>query len=226
MKAKIIFSGLVGLALILGSCGSSNSVVSSGLIQKRKYNKGFFLKSNGQFKTAKVNSAEEKNVVAFQEPVQETKAALAHVVPAQESMKVPVSRQALETEVVAINPSKRHISEEKPATQTNKINLAENANSQREVRKSLRSEIKTMRKAESGSSSADMDGFTILLVILAIIIPPLAVILFEGATNRFWIDLILALLGWGLLAWLLPGIFWLGGLAAIIYALLIVLSVI
>ena len=62
MKAKIIFSGLVGMALILGSCGSSNSVVSNGLIQKRKYNKGFFLKSNGQFKTAKANTKEENTI--------------------------------------------------------------------------------------------------------------------------------------------------------------------
>lgn len=213
------------MALILGSCGSSNSVVSNGLIQKRKYNKGFFLKSNSQFKTAKVNSTQEKDVVAFQEPVQEKRVAMAHVSPVQELKKAPVSRQALERDLV-FNSSTGNISKEKPGTETNKINLVENSNSQREVRKSLRSEIKTMRKAESGSGAANMDGFTILLVILAIIIPPLAVILFEGATNRFWIDLILALLGWGLLAWLLPGIFWLGGLAAIIYALLIVLSVI
>ncbi len=51
---------------------------------------------------------------------------------------------------------------------------------------------------------------TVLLVILAIILPPLAVYLHEGTiNNKFWIDLILTLL------FFLPGI---------IYALVVVLS--
>ncbi|MEP6513213.1 MAG: YqaE/Pmp3 family membrane protein [Parafilimonas sp.] len=51
---------------------------------------------------------------------------------------------------------------------------------------------------------------TVLLVILAIILPPLAVYLHEGTiNNKFWIDLILTLL------FFLPGI---------IYALIVVLS--
>ena len=51
---------------------------------------------------------------------------------------------------------------------------------------------------------------TLLLVILAILLPPLAVYLHEGViNNKFWIDLILTLLFW------LPGL---------IYALIVVLS--
>ena len=37
-----------------------------------------------------------------------------------------------------------------------------------------------------------------ILVILAIIIPPVAVLVYEGATGRFWLDLIFALVGIGL----------------------------
>ena len=51
---------------------------------------------------------------------------------------------------------------------------------------------------------------TLLLVILAILLPPLAVYLHEGAINtRFWISLLLTLLFW------LPGV---------IYALIIILG--
>ncbi len=75
------------------------------------------------------------------------------------------------------------------------------------------------------STSSDIP--LIILVILAIIIPPLAVALFEGITTRFWIDLVLALVGWSV-GWALVGLGLaaLCGLAAVIYAVLIVLSVI
>jgi uncharacterized membrane protein YqaE (UPF0057 family) len=75
------------------------------------------------------------------------------------------------------------------------------------------------------STSSDIP--LIILVILAIIIPPLAVALFEGITTRFWIDLVLALVGWGV-GWALLGLGLaaLCGLVAVIYAVLIVLSVI
>ena len=50
--------------------------------------------------------------------------------------------------------------------------------------------------------------------------------IYEQASKRFWIDLILAILGFGVGFWLLGGLGWLCGLAAVIYALLIVLEVI
>ena len=37
-------------------------------------------------------------------------------------------------------------------------------------------------------------------LILAVLLPPLAVFLAEGASQRFWIDCVLTLLGW------LPGV--------------------
>lgn len=215
------------MALILGSCGSSNSVVSNGLIQKRKYNKGFFLKSNGQFKTAKAETNEDSKVVAFEEVADRKETAHSVVTPVKAQVK-SVAAQTRVTEVAQSSlASNENVATAKNSAKVNSIDVMQNATTQREVRKSLRSEVKTLREKQASSRSLAMDGFTVLLVILAIIIPPLAVILFEGATNRFWIDLILALLGWGLAYWLLgPTIAFVGGLAAIIYALLIVLSVI
>lgn len=68
----------------------------------------------------------------------------------------------------------------------------------------------------------DVDTNTLLLVILAILLPPLAVYLHEQETNtKFWVTLLLFLLG-------LAGAFlfsWLLIFAAVVYALLVVLDV-
>ena len=64
-------------------------------------------------------------------------------------------------------------------------------------------------KAEKKTGSEPSTN-TLLLVILAILLPPLAVYLHEGViNNKFWLDLILTLLFW------LPGL---------VYALIVVLS--
>ncbi|HWC54712.1 MAG TPA: YqaE/Pmp3 family membrane protein [Chitinophagaceae bacterium] len=64
-------------------------------------------------------------------------------------------------------------------------------------------------KAEKKNGNSGSDN-TVLLAILAILLPPLAVYLYEGEiNNRFWIDLLLTLLFW------LPGV---------IYALIIILG--
>lgn len=70
--------------------------------------------------------------------------------------------------------------------------------------KQLMKEYKTQKAAgEAGTN-------TILLAILAILLPPLAVYLHENAFNtKFWISLLLTILGW------LPGV---------IYALIVILG--
>lgn len=69
----------------------------------------------------------------------------------------------------------------------------------RAARKDMtRAERKSMRKQlrEAMRSSFAADTNTILLVILAILIPPLAMFLYEGTINtRFWLSLLLTLLG-------------------------------
>jgi uncharacterized membrane protein YqaE (UPF0057 family) len=74
----------------------------------------------------------------------------------------------------------------------------------KQVKKSIR-DFKAAKKA-----GAEPSTNTLLLVILAILLPPLAVYLHEGTLNsRFWLSLILTLLFW------LPGV---------IYALIVVLG--
>jgi uncharacterized membrane protein YqaE (UPF0057 family) len=72
--------------------------------------------------------------------------------------------------------------------------------------KELRKEVKNLKEAKR--AGAEPETNTILLAILAILLPPLAVYLHQGEINtKFWISLILTLLLW------LPGI---------IYALLVI----
>lgn len=78
----------------------------------------------------------------------------------------------------------------------------------RERLKDVKKELKEYRKLKK--SGAEPSTNTLLLVILAIILPPLAVYLHQGEINsKFWISLLLTLLFW------IPGV---------IYALLVVLG--
>lgn len=77
-------------------------------------------------------------------------------------------------------------------------------------------EVKKEQDVESGL-------IIVLLVILALIIPPLAVLLYEGATNRFLLNLILCLLYLLVFYNPLAGLL---GLIAVIHAILIVLGII
>ena len=77
----------------------------------------------------------------------------------------------------------------------------------RQLRRDQRKQAKQLMK-EYKNGEADVEEGSLLLIILAILLPPLAVFLYEGAINtKFWISLVLTLL------FFLPGI---------IYALLVI----
>lgn len=74
--------------------------------------------------------------------------------------------------------------------------------------KQARSEYKAFKAARKAGKDADTN--TVLLAILAILLPPLAVFLYEGEiNNRFWISLLLTIIFW------VPGV---------IYALILILG--
>jgi uncharacterized membrane protein YqaE (UPF0057 family) len=85
--------------------------------------------------------------------------------------------------------------------------------------KSLKKELFAQIKAKKEGRESDMN--TVLLVILAVLLPPLAVYLHQGEINtKFWITLILWLLGFLAFTW----VAWLPLLASIIYALFVILG--
>ena len=67
--------------------------------------------------------------------------------------------------------------------------------------------MKTLRQEQAGPNAPAVIG-TLLLVILAIILPPLAVFLKRGLSGAFWLNILLTLLFW------IPGV---------VHALIIVL---
>ena len=80
----------------------------------------------------------------------------------------------------------------------------------RNERSKLRLSLRKLRDAKKQESSAPADGLsTLILVIIAILLPPLAVLLYDGLTTRFLISILL---------WLL---FYIPGL---IYALIVILE--
>ena len=209
MKTKIIFSGLVGLALILGSCGSSNNVVSNRLIQKRKYKKGFFFKSNKDLRVVRENAKEKNSVVVNGENIEIYDGLSANISPAQDlntSLALGKERQATK-DLIPLRIE--DVSIQRNSKETNSPQFISNTKTKNEVRTSSREKIEQRRKIDSNSTSAD--DRLILLVILAILIPPLAVFLARGIGTEFWISLILTLLFY------FPGM---------IYSLLVVLDVI
>jgi uncharacterized membrane protein YqaE (UPF0057 family) len=99
-----------------------------------------------------------------------------------------------------------------PAPATVKAAVSEFNNLSKKEKKERVKEVKKAVKQYKADKRAGKvaDTNTLLLVILAILLPPLAVYLHEGAiNNRFWISLLLTLLFW------IPGV---------IYALIVVLG--
>ncbi len=83
-------------------------------------------------------------------------------------------------------PSKQEIKDAKKAAKKEWKSLS------KDERKSRKTEVKAAIKQ---AKEADGNTNLLLLVILAILIPPVAMLLYEGGiTNRFWISLLLTIL--------------------------------
>ena len=231
MKTIKKLSLLAMVGLILGACSTSNNVMNNHLITKRKYTKGFHFNTKKHFKSEKTDKTEELAFNASEEGVNDMQMRRSNDLAFNETANTELHGSNLNQVQVAENAEVKTATTQNAGTKSDKItrsnasglNIVSWSNNTREKV----SEIKQVQKQKQASKkAADDTVMLVLLVILAFIIPPLAVFIYEGATNRFWIDLILAILGFGVGFWLLGGIGWLAGLAAVIYALLIVLAVI
>ena len=232
MKLKSTIFGLIASSLLV-SCSTGNEVVSNGKIQKRKYNDGYYVASGNNFKKDATNPQAKNEAITYN-----TNEEIARVYEtAEPAMYTPETASLNET-----NEAPVVLAENTDAVESTTTVTTEEQSTRNEIARPLnvkKSEQKvtfkpgrvTAKKAvelvTENAAAAESGLMLVLLVILAIIIPPLAVFIFEGATGRFWIDLILAIVGFGVGWWLLGGgLAYLCALAAVIYALLIVLSVI
>ena len=97
-------------------------------------------------------------------------------------------------------------STESASIEAGKTAEAEWNNLSAKEKRTKRKEVKQAVKAAMANAAAVE---TLLLVILAILLPPLAMAIYDGITKRFWISLILTILGY------LPGL---------IYTLVVILG--
>lgn len=209
------------LSAVLFSCSTSNEVVSNGLFQKRKYNKGWYANKSAKVKDSKGDNTKE---ILVEEIAQQNE--ITNDVVAKQEVKT-ISREFVaksdytrknET-VLASNENSKEV------IKTNSVIIAkqENAIAIEELKRIVEAKPVEIREVLSKKGSGSSGLGLLVLVLLAIFIPPVAVLLVDGLSSRFWIDLILALLGIGAFG-LLGALGGIAYLAAIIYALIIVLE--
>lgn len=220
MKKIIGLNLVVITTLILGSCGSSNNVVSNKLISKRKYNKGFFVNKKAVASTTSKNEIEDKaNTERVAEPVTATldlrevnNPVNANVVRySADVASAELSTTDTYSDQVANIREDREVSR---GTEVGSSELlsAEEIDTELEEKTLNRIERNKKREQEKNSSGSSEDAMFILAVILAILIPPLGVLVY---TNIDWMKVLIALV--------LTLLFFLPGM---IYALLVVFDVI
>lgn len=223
MKQLRAYLAFLLVGVLVASCSASRDTVGGGLIQKRKYTKGFYLNrhSGGKSDEARTKRTlqREKAGVVSGEVISESNDAAALVRQNAVISAVPVS-ETPHSSAAAPGHVFRHTATSSAAVPT--ISGAGEKNTQPEIQQEKKPVRQVMQLKKKAGSSGDIK--LVILVILALIIPPLAVGLFEGITARFWLTLVLFLIGIGV-GWMF-GLAWACAVAAVVYALLIVLGVI
>lgn len=196
---RIYLLTLVAIALIYSSC----------TVEKRHYMSGYHVEWN--HKAPKIGgdgntTVENNEAPKVSNPVENTETTIT------------------ETSVTSVNSSEKNITYKAEVTENAEIpaTIANHSNEKVEVKSQTIAEsttneiassiMESSKATQSGAAQENSDTDILLLLILAIFIPPLAVFLKEGSWNaRCWIALLL----WFL--FVIPGV---------IYALLIVLDAI
>lgn len=198
-----IFSFAIGI--LITSCGITNK----NDFASRKYT--HFRKGEAQveLKAAQVQNQinlSEKSIVT-ENNLQPTTSEINNTVNTAEEI---VSNTTTESTPIAVSKSKNNTTKKNAVINLKKSNLTEKTNVNREVKINKATRYLLSRISDQPNTT-ELNTDQLILVILAIIIPPLAVFLARGIGTEFWISLILTILGW------LPGV---------IYSLLVVLDVI
>jgi uncharacterized membrane protein YqaE (UPF0057 family) len=207
---KTIFTrGIMAIAItaLVSSCSTSNDVASNRGIQKRKYNKGFFVSKSAK-KIDKKNQTENTKQVVVKEEMAEIiniQPNISKEVKTTETISLETNNNiAVENNSISPNNTQSNYKEKKSNNNNNVSEVIENNTDENKTitKKGLKKQLKQNKKKSVGLSSSDVD--LIILILLAFLLPPLAVYLYEGVTTRFWISLILTLL---FLTWFFATVF-------------------
>ena len=181
------------LSAVLFSCSTSNEVVSNGFFQKRKYNKGWYANKSSKVKSSKENN----NSKDVHETKEEANNAVVEELTIQQEVKA-VSKEYISKSDLIVKPTKTVLAsnndKEEVISSTSKIIVQEQETAVLENLKRV-SDAKPVEINDFSSKNSNESGIALLLlVIIAILLPPLAVALVDGLSGRFWICLLLTLL--------------------------------
>lgn len=211
MKSKRIIGGFVLLAaFIVSSCSTSNDVVSNRKFQKRKYTKGFHVSEKNMSASLKGNKEEKTTVYKVEENNNKVENITASIESVSDKKSI-IEESNNTVPVVLVNEFSEDVN---IAIENNGVNNDGDLTEKEEVivvesKKDVKSGVKISKKENNSNSG---DGMLILLVILAFLIPFVAVgIKTDWDLMKVLICLLLCILFW------LPGV---------IYALLVVFDVI
>lgn len=208
---KILFGTTLVFALVLSSCSTFKKVD----IVKRHYKNGYHIAIRDQ-KT----KTEPVAVVKEKQKAETIAAATPAAVTADAPEQPAVQQRSASENAPAVTATNRIASVKQTAAEPA---VASVKKERTKPAHSLRTPTLKSKTWSTGRSTSGGDVDLVILVILAILLPPLAVYLAEGITGKFWLTLILCLLGGGLAVGVLGyiGLLW---LIAIIIALLTVLK--
>lgn len=214
---------------LMFSCSTSNDVASNRGIQKRKYNKGFYVEkgpklggSNKQVEQVENENTIVENTEAIEEPTERI-SSLPEVVFVEDELTDDVLLLEEDKDV--------KVTTEKAEEVTNlETAVTESIPLRKMFKKGLKKvvqKVKSPAPLDMTQGGSESGLFLVLLVVLAIILPPLAVFIYAGVGRPFWIDLVLWLVAIGVGSALFGlGVGFLCGLIAVIYALLIIFDVV
>lgn len=204
---KLNMLAAVGLAVVVSSCGTSNEVVSGGIFTKRKHTRGYHVNLPGKFKGTKSTTTEVNADELVVETVEKATTYAVQTAPAVSEDRVELPAQYPAVEAVEAAQEKAAVTPtvESRIAAIQKVSSSKAAAKTAVAEKVFKNKINKIEKKTATPLPVD----TILLVVLAILIPPLAVYLSEGSiTGTFWLNLVLTLLC---------------GLPGVIHALIVVL---
>lgn len=196
------FSRIFAMALIAISMFSCNVID----ITKKRYSNGYYVSlSNAQKVEAQNNIVKESKG----EQVSEVKKEKCIEKPVMEIATINIAQEEIVPDInVSAKAKTSHKKKDKFLAQNKPIFAIKSSKfALNSVQVQEQKLINKTAQKNKGASDADL----VLLVILAILLPPLAVFLKRGLDSMFWISLILTLLFW------FPGV---------IFALLVVLDAI
>lgn len=189
------------IVVLISSCNTSSDLTSTSVIKKRRYLKGYQVNVKGSQKS----EPKTETVAAQIEPIEIKKSDFEpNMELAQASVSTEITEADLKksTFVASVKSQKAATANEKSISLTKSDRNSRNKGREGISQKKLKTDV--VSGVPQSASGANM----VLYIILAILLPPLAVGLLYGIGTEFLISLILTILFW------VPGV---------IYALIMVL---